>query len=103
MKCMDCWDSSANAAIMWQCLPVPVFGNHKSPNVRVATVGLNPSATEFLNDKRDWKPAAERLPLVVDFGVRERDRLSAANLNQSANQRATYFQRAHHHPFFSSL
>jgi hypothetical protein len=28
---------------MWQCLPVPVFGNHKSPSVRVATVGLNPS------------------------------------------------------------
>jgi hypothetical protein len=87
---------------MWQCLPVPVFGHHNFPNVRVATVGLNPSATEFLNDERDWKSATERLPLVIDFGVRKRDRLSAVNLNQAANQRATYFQRPHH-PFFSSL
>ena len=63
MRCMDCWNSCANAAIMWQGLPVPVFGNHTSPSVRVATVGLNPSATEFLNDNRDWKLATERLPL----------------------------------------
>lgn len=93
---MDCWDSSANAAIMWQCVPVPAFGNHKSPSVCVATVGLNPSATEFLNDKRDWKPATKRLPLVIDFGVRERDRVSAANLEQAANLRAKYFKRTPH-------
>jgi hypothetical protein len=102
MRCMDCWNSCANAAIMWQCLPVPVFGHHKSPIVRVATVGLNPSATEFINDAGDWKPATERLPLVTDFGVQERNRLSEANLTAAANQREKYFQRAHH-PFFRSL
>jgi hypothetical protein len=100
---MDCWNSCANAAIMWQCLPVPVFGNHNSPSVRLATVGLNPSATEFLSDMGDWKPATQRLPLVTDFGVRERDRMSAANLEQAANQRAEYFLRPAHHPFFSSI
>jgi hypothetical protein len=81
---------------MWQCLPVPVFGHHNSLNVRVATVGLNPSATEFLNDERDWKSATERLPLVIDFGVRERERVSAADLIQAANLRATYFERTPH-------
>ena len=99
---MDCWNSCANAAIMWQCLPVPAFGNHKSSRVRVATVGLNPSATEFLNDKHDWKPVTKRLPLVIDFGVRERDRLSAANLGQVANLRAAYFERTPH-AWFSPL
>ena len=102
MRCMDCWDSSANAAIMWQCLPVPAFGNHNSPSVRVATVGLNPSATEFVNKFGDWKPQTERLPLVTDFGVRERDHVSVANLERAANLRATYFERPHH-SFFNSL
>ena len=85
---------------MWQCLPVPVFGHHNSPKVRVATVGLNPSATEFVNDRGDnrgvWKPANTRLPLVIDFGVRERERVSAADLIQAANLRATYFERTPH-------
>ncbi len=100
MRCMDCWNSCANAAIMWQCLPVPVFGNHTSTSVRVATVGLNPSATEFLYDKppnkHDWKSKTERLPLVIDFDVRERDQLSAANLERAAHLRATYFEHMPH-------
>src|SRR6266705_2634137 len=101
-SCMDCWGSCANAAIMWQCLPVPAFGSHKSERVRVATVGLNPSATEFSSDIGEWKPATERLPLVTDFGVRERDRLSAVDVKRAVKQRAEYFRRAHH-PFFDSL
>lgn len=99
---MDCWDNCANAAIMWQCLPVPVFGDHASPTVRVATVGLNPSATEFLDGVGDWKPVAKRLPLLTDYAVRQRDFLSAANLEQAAIMRASYFKRTPH-PWFSSL
>jgi len=68
----------------------------------VATVGLNPSATEFSSDIGEWKPATERLPLVTDFGVRERDRLSAVDVKRAVKQRAEYFRRAHH-PFFDSL
>jgi len=87
---------------MWQCLPVPVFGNHTSPSVRVATVGLNPSATEFVNNIGDWKPATKRLPLVTDFGVRERNYMSVENLELAANLRATYFERPYH-SWFNSL
>ena len=86
---------------MWQCLPVPVFGHHKSSSVRVATVGLNPSATEFLNDEGNWKSVTERLPLVTDFGVRERDHVSSVDLERAANLRATYFERTPHSWFGS--
>ena len=81
---------------------MPVFGNHKSPSVRVATVGLNPSATEFLDDKGDWKPETKRLPLVTDFGVRERGDLNAEHIEQANKLRAEYFQRPHH-SFFGPL
>lgn len=79
-----------------------MFGHHKSASVRVATVGLNPSSTEFLNDKGDWKPATDRLPMVTDFGVRERDRLNSTDIELAGKLRVEYFQHRHH-SFFGSL
>jgi hypothetical protein len=81
---------------------VPVFGKHKSPIVCVATVGLNPSATEFLDNADNWMPSTERLSLVIDFDVQERESLSNDNLNFAANLRASYFER-NPHAWFNAL
>ena len=59
-QCMDCFDSAANADVMWQTIPVPWFG--KIESAQVATVGLNPSWTEFVTSELIWRDAEMRLP-----------------------------------------
>jgi hypothetical protein len=74
---------------MWQCLPVPAFGKITS-SVRFATVGLNPSWSEFW-DEKVWKERSHRLPVVQDFGVRQRLDLEEDQLEDARRSRESYF------------
>jgi hypothetical protein len=89
-RCVDCFSTCANAAIMWQCLPVPVFGRITQA-VQVATVALNPSKTEWLDDAGIWKQPPQRLPIVMDYGVRQRLELKEADLLCASEPREAYF------------
>ena len=80
-QCMDCFDSAANADVMWQTIPVPWFG--KIESAQVATVGLNPSWTEFVTSELIWRDAEMRLPVVMDVGVQKRDELTRGQIGRA--------------------
>jgi len=102
-QCMDCFDSSANACVMWQAIPVPWFG--RIDTARVATVGLNPSWTEFVTKELVWRNVGERLPLVMDAGVEKRSEITGAHAHQMAEARKNYFKPGERepHPWFNAL
>lgn len=90
-KCVKCFNNvAASSSIIKQCLPVPAFGDPTSKNIRVATVGLNPSSAEFLAGI-DLKPSCMRLPALVDFGVNSRVQLKPEHLREAKRRRADYF------------
>ena len=63
-RCEACREVADNG-ILWQSLPVPVFGNHRSTAVKVATIAINPVGSEFF-DGDDAKIPKTRLPLLED-------------------------------------
>lgn len=99
VKCSTCLnDTVTKTWIFGECLPVPEFGGRDVTKVKVATVGINPSSTEFFA----WgklKPLKERLPALPDYGVTSRNQLTGDQANDAAQRRADYFnaeaRRAH--------
>jgi diadenosine tetraphosphate (Ap4A) HIT family hydrolase len=98
-RCLS--DASLREWILEPCLPVPAFGDVASSLVKVATIGLNPSSGEFLL-RGGYRPKEKRLPVLEDFAVYSRRRLSVANLTFAAEKRARYFQNEPHE-FFVKL
>src|SRR5437867_1971155 len=104
-RCTDCFDSTAKDCVMWQAFPVPWFGNIESGRIVVATVGLNPSWSEFVTDGNIWRNANERLPVLNDVSARERGEITMEKANQVAEARKTYFTTCERspHPWFKVL
>ena len=105
-QCMDCDGSAAHADVMWQTLPVPWFGDLRSGRVEVATVGLNPSWTEFETKERNLRNTKERLPAIADFGAKCRRELNSAQSKQAAAARTRYFvpgEEREPHPYLKKL
>jgi hypothetical protein len=92
-KCVICRNTAAESDVVWNCLPVPAFGNPKSDQVKVATIGLNPALNE------------PRLPRLADYGKKSREELTDANVKDSAKCRENYFIECekHWHNYFETL
>ncbi|HMP85025.1 MAG TPA: hypothetical protein PKA41_20230 [Verrucomicrobiota bacterium] len=100
---MDCFDSAANACVMWQAIPVPWFG--KIEAAQIATVGLNPSWTEFVTKELVWRNTGERLPVVMDAGVEKRGEITGVQAQRMTEARKNYFatDEREPHPWFKVL
>lgn len=59
--------------------------------MQVATVGLNPSSTEFLDEQGVWRDRAQRLPVVMDFSVQQRNDLSDHDVDTALGAQGAYF------------
>lgn len=104
-KCIKCLEVEATSHwIFGQCLPVPAFGDITSLNVKVASVGLNPSSTEFFAAGQ-LKPLHARLSALTDFGVTSRGLLKTEHVAMATRRRADYFRDGgrHTHEWFTRL
>src|SRR5438045_519511 len=101
-KCSTCLNDAATSDwIFEECLPVPAFGEITSGTVRVATVGLNPSSTEFYS-RGELKLPGQRLPALADYGAVSRSQLTAENVCHANRRRSAYFNPETRcaHPWF---
>jgi hypothetical protein len=78
-KCSICRGTAAGAAVDWNFIPIPYFGNPANAIVKVATIGLNPAANE------------PRLPKLRDYGKESRDSLTDDDVNSCEARREHYF------------
>ena len=91
VKCSKCLnDERTNTWIFGECLPVPAFGEINSAKVQIATVGLNPSSTEFYAGER-LKHPSQRLPALSDFRAKSREDLTADDMAEATGKRFEYF------------
>ena len=104
-RCTDCFHSAAKDAVMWEAFPVPWFGNLEGNQIEVATVGLNPSWTEFVTPKKDWRRLPDRLPAVMDKGKENRGEITGEQAERIAEARSQYFTTNERtpHPWFKVL
>jgi len=93
--CTACRGTAAEQNVLWDCLPVPCFGNPERSRVRVATVSLNPSSFEFVDGAGKPRPKEDRLPMVGDFGT-NRAGLPPAALREARRIRDSYFANKPH-------
>jgi hypothetical protein len=103
-RCQKCRGGNAETSVVWECLPVPAFGDLESGRIKVATIGLNPALDDWMENGR-WKPIQERLPAIMDFQVVDREELTDAHIQTAIGKRANYFmdlQRSWH-PWFMPL
>lgn len=100
-RCMECAGPETSGAIVWECLPVPCFGKADSSRVKVVTIGLNPSITEFFQDAQA-KHAFERLPMLADSEARRRKELTDEACRLARRKRETYFYN-NPHPWFTPM
>ncbi len=90
-RCDACQDSCAKDWILWDCLPVPAFGNPADSKVKVATLSLNPSEYEFRDKKGLARPSKTRLPMLDDFGAADRKALTGKDVEAARQRRDSYF------------
>src|SRR6185312_14038511 len=64
--------------------------------VMAVTISLNPSSLEFYDSDNRAKGEVERLPMVKDFGVRNREELSDEALRVAGGVRDQYFANRPH-------
>ncbi len=102
---MDCYAGAATTCVLWEALPVPYFGNVVGERVGVATVGLNPSWTEFLTPEGTWREAQDRLPAVTDFKAQNRGEIKSDHVQKACAARDNYFSTGDRrpHPWFDGL
>jgi hypothetical protein len=81
---------------MWNCLPVPSFGNPARTKVQAATIGLNPASTEFRDPDSTIRREEDRLPMLHDFEVADRTELTEAALRRAREKRDHYFSNKPH-------
>lgn len=92
-KCNCCRATAANAAVDWDYIPVPYFGKLTGPQVKVATIGLNPARNEI------------RLPQLTHYRKRSRDQLSSRDVASCRARREEYFGNldSNWHKYFVSF
>jgi hypothetical protein len=101
-RCDACESTAAKDWILWDCLPVPVFGNPSAPNVKVATVSINPSEYEFRTNEGIAHTLEARLPMLHDYNVQQRAALTDIDLKAARQRRDDYFRNCPY-SFFTHL
>jgi hypothetical protein len=96
-RCTICLAGLHAGVIEPECIPVPWFGA-LSDRVAAATVGLNPALTEWQHEAR-WRPTEWRLPILGDFAVADRGKLTDFQLAQVEVKRTAYFGNKPHSYF----
>lgn len=82
--------------------PVPAFGDPSM--ARVATLGLNPSNREFIDDAgRELKGAARRFHTLASLGLTRWDEADARHLDLVLQSCCRYFQRNPYDRWFRRL
>jgi hypothetical protein len=91
-QCQRCLENpSCSGEVHNGCLPVPFFGDIKTPHLKVVTVGLNPALNEFVvNDSS--KPRTERLAMLADYGHEQRADLTESEIAEAQARREKYFR-----------
>lgn len=100
-QCCECEATPAGPAIEWNCIPVPHFGRIDPPGVKVVTISLNPSITEFRTNGH-WRPPEVRLPILEDFELASRKDLGPEHVGTCQSKRDAYFGNQLH-SFFRPL
>ena len=87
--------------ISWAC-PVPYFGDACA--AAVATVGINPSNLEFMdNSGRELDGQARRLPTLRSLGLRSWAHADSRHLRQVVASCTSYFERRPYDRWFGVL
>jgi hypothetical protein len=81
--------------------PVVTFGDPACADV--ATLGINPSANEFLEHARLLRGSQRRLATLESLGAQRLDRLTEAQVAMVVADCATYFQRRPYRRWFDPL
>jgi hypothetical protein len=101
---IDRLDSSAVAGadvIRWGC-PVPSFGNIS--NSRVATLGINPSNREFVDESgNELQGTSRRFHTLNSLGLRSWDEVDVRHLHMILESCRTYFYRNPYNIWFNKL
>ena len=101
---LDRLDSEApahNAVIPWGS-PVPFFGD--LPNSAVATLGLNPSNKEFVDESgKELLGTSRRLHTLTSLGLRSWSEIEARHMRLILRSCQTYFQRNSYDRWFGRL
>jgi hypothetical protein len=85
----------------WSC-PVPFFGDIS--NARIATVGINPSNREFVdNTGRELQDGERRLPTLRSLGLSRWSDVDAVQLRYILEACRTYFRRNPYDRWFAVL
>jgi hypothetical protein len=95
-------DSIAGAPILdWGC-PVPFFGQLST--ARIATVGINPSSREFVDEQgTELTGADRRLPSLTSLGIRHWGQADSAHLRRILDACTNYFLRNPYDRWFKVL
>jgi hypothetical protein len=98
---MDRHDLGELGVIPWSC-PVPCFGDLTT--ARVATVGINPSNREFLDEFGvELDGEARRLPTLKSLGISRWADMESAQLRELINACLDYFRRNPYDRWFTTL
>jgi hypothetical protein len=98
---LDTARAVASRVISWSC-PVPVFGNLGKS--LVATLGLNPSNREFVDDTGvELDGPSRRLPTLKSLELDRWSDATAEHLEQIGGACRDYFSRNPYHGWFRSL
>jgi hypothetical protein len=81
--------------------PVIAFGD--PAGARVATVGINPSAREFLENGRLLAGSARRLATLTSLGAERLDELTDVQAEEVLRECASYFSRNPYRQWFDQL
>lgn len=100
--CLDNVDDGVGESIIpWAC-PIPYFGD--APHAQVATVGINPSRSEFV-DKHGQELLGDdrRLPILHSLDIAEWDSARSQHLNCAISDLNNYFRNRPYDRWFSIL
>ena len=84
-------------------LTTPVVSFGEPEGARVATIGINPSASEFLDDELLLGGPARRLATLPSLGAERLDALTVAQSEQVLRDCASYFRRNPYRRWFDPL
>jgi hypothetical protein len=104
-KCNRCASSqTCDDQVIARCLPVPTFGDLTKPHLKVVTIGLNPSLTEFVINEKP-KDRSVRLAMLEDYGRESRTDLNDTDVMEARARRENYFQdkKRDWHSYFEKL
>jgi hypothetical protein len=90
-----------NAPVVSGSTPVVAFGD--PGKAEVATLGINPSAAEFLEEGRLLTDGRRRLATLQSLGARRLDQLTDAQIRTVVGECYTYFQRQPYRKWFDPL